>query len=112
MLQRQHNASSREKGDARELVFQALCLLFDSDTANLIIGIEVSGNPRPLGGLSPDQLQGVNGQLEEIGIEIRKTLKPRAQVEFEVALDAAEEIVAEEMRAKAGGPAGHRPEGA
>ena len=109
----QPNSSSSawaDQGDARELIFQALCTSFGSDLANLILGIEASGNPRPLAGLSPDQLQGVNRQLEEIGIEIRKCLKPQAQMEFEVALDAAEEIVAEEIRAKAGGPAGDRPE--
>ena len=108
----QPNRSSAwvDQGDARELIFQALCTSFGSDLANLIIGIEASGNPRPLAGLSAEQLRGVSGQLEETGIETRQTLNPEAQVEFEISLDAAQEIVATEVRAKAGGP--QRPEGA
>ena len=102
MTERQRNVSAwaEQSEEARELVFQALCTSFSSDLANLIFGIEASGNPRPLAGLSPDQLRGLNTQLEEIGIELRQTLEPEAQVTFEVSLDGAQTIVTEEMREK------------
>jgi hypothetical protein len=93
-----------EQADARELLFQAVCISFGDDLANLIIGLEASGNPRPLAGLSVEQLRGVTGQLDQIGIELRHTLLPQAQAEFEVSLDAAHEIVGAEVRAKAGAP--------
>jgi hypothetical protein len=89
-----------DQSEAVELIYQALCTMFGADLANLIIGSEASDNPRPLAGLDPEQLHGVNGQLEEMGIEIRRTLDPEAQLKFEVALDGALEIVADEMRAK------------
>ena len=98
--QREICAWAEQSEEARALLFQALCTSFGSDLANLIIGIEASGNPRPLADLSPDQLQSINGQLEQMGIELRQTLKPHAQVEFEVALDGALTIVTEEMREK------------
>ncbi len=101
MTERQGSTSAWVgRGGARELIFQALSTSFGSDLANLIIGIEASGNPRPLAGLTPEQLSGVRGQLEEIGIEIRQTHNPAEQAEFEVSLDAAQEIIAAEMRAK------------
>jgi hypothetical protein len=93
-----------DQGEARELLFAALSISFGDDLANLIIGIEASGNPRPLAGLSVEQLSGVTRQLDQIGAEIRHTLAPLAQAEFEVSLDAAQEIVAAEVRAKAGAP--------
>jgi hypothetical protein len=89
-----------KQGDARELLFQALCTSFGSDLANLIIGIEESGNPRPLAGLSVAQLGGVSGRLDQMGVELGHTLAPAAQVEFEVSLHAAQQIVATEVRAK------------
>jgi hypothetical protein len=98
--QQQTRAWVEQSAEARELIFQALCTSFGSDLANLIIGIEASGNPRPLAGLSLDQLQSINRQLEQMGVELRYTLEPEAQVAFEVSLDAAQQIVTEEMREK------------
>jgi hypothetical protein len=89
-----------DQGDAVELIFQGLCTMFGTDLANLIIDSEASGNTRPLAGLDPEQLRAVNRQLEVMGIEIRQTLDPEEQVQFEVSLDAAQEIVAAEMREK------------
>jgi hypothetical protein len=100
-----------DQAKARDLIYEALCTMFGADTANLIIGAEVGDNPRPLAGLSPEQLGGVNSQLQEMGIEIRQTLNPESQIQFELSLDAAQEIVAAETQAKAGAPAPHRPEG-
>ena len=91
-----------DQGEARELLFQALATSYGSDLACLIDGVAAGGNPRPLAGFSPEQLRGVSGQLEEMGIEIRQTLNAEAQVGLEVSLDAAQEIVAAEMRAKSG----------
>jgi hypothetical protein len=89
-----------DQGDAVELIFQGLCTMFGTDLANRIIDSEASGNTRPLAGLDPEQLRAVNRQLEVMGIEIRQTLDPEEQVQFEVSLDAAQEIVAAEMREK------------
>lgn len=86
--------------EARELIFRALCASFGSDLANLIIGLEASGNPRPLAGLSPDQLRSLNTQLAEMGVELRHTLAPQEQLAFDVSLNAAQKIVANEMRKK------------
>ena len=101
MTERQRPSAWVEQDEgARDLIFQALCTLFGPDLANLIIGLEASGNPRPLAGLSLEQLRGVSGQLDEMGIAIRQALNPEEQVAFEASLDGAQMIVSEEMREK------------
>jgi hypothetical protein len=104
LMHPQSSSTWVDQSDAVELIYQALCTMFGADLANLLIGRGASGNrrPRPLAGLDREQLYDVTDQLEEMAIEIRQTLDPEAQLKFEVALDGALVIVADEMREKAG----------
>ena len=77
--------------DVVDLIYQAICTAHGAEMANLIVGLEASGNPRPLSGLSPEQLQGIGDQLEEMG---------RDGLGASEGLDAAQVIVADEMHEK------------